>query len=60
MAVELLEEVPQLDAVLVPISGGGMAAGVCIAVKAINPDIKSWSRCYLIFCKNGGVLFLLF
>jgi len=29
-----------LDAVLVPISGGGMTAGIAIAAKAINPNIK--------------------
>ena len=30
----------QLDAILVPISGGGMTAGIAIAAKAIKPDIK--------------------
>ena len=31
-----------LDAILVPISGGGMTAGIAIAAKAINPDIKGY------------------
>ena len=29
-----------LDAILVPISGGGMTAGIAIAAKALKPDIK--------------------
>ena len=41
MAVELLEQVPRLDAILVPVSGGGMLAGICVAAKAIKPNIKS-------------------
>ena len=40
LALELLEQVPDLDLVLVPISGGGMAAGVAVAVKAIRPQCK--------------------
>jgi len=40
--LELLEEVPELDCVLTPCSGGGLFAGVAIAAKAANPSI----RCY--------------
>ena len=40
--LELVEEVPELDAVLTPCSGGGLFAGVATAVKALNPKI----RCY--------------
>ncbi|XP_046379215.2 probable serine racemase [Haliotis rufescens] len=40
IAVELLEQVPELDAILVPISGGGMSSGIAIAAKAIKPEIK--------------------
>ena len=40
--VELLEEVPDLDCVLAPCSGGGLFAGVAVAAKAMNPKI----RCY--------------
>ena len=40
--LELVEEVPELDAVLAPCSGGGLFAGVAIAAKALNPKI----RCY--------------
>ena len=37
---ELIEARPDLDMILVPLSGGGLAAGVAFAAKSINPDIK--------------------
>ena len=40
IALELLEDVPDLDMVLVPVGGGGLIAGIATAVKAINPNIK--------------------
>ena len=42
IAYEMLEiqDMKDLDAILVPISGGGMTAGIAIAAKGINPDIK--------------------
>jgi threo-3-hydroxy-L-aspartate ammonia-lyase len=38
--LELMEEVPDLDCVLTPCSGGGLFAGVATAVKALNPKIR--------------------
>jgi threonine dehydratase len=38
--VEFLEEVPDLDCLLAPCSGGGLFAGVSIAAKAMNPQIR--------------------
>ncbi|KAL5016660.1 hypothetical protein ScPMuIL_006249 [Solemya velum] len=40
MAFEILEQVPDADAILIPASGGGMSAGISIAAKALKPDIK--------------------
>lgn len=40
IALEFLEEVPELDAILVPASKGGMVSGIAIAAKSIKPDIK--------------------
>lgn len=40
IGLELLEQVPGLDAIVVPASGGGMASGICIAAKSIKPEIK--------------------
>ena len=38
--LELLDEVPDLDCLLAPCSGGGLFAGVSTAAKAINPAIR--------------------
>lgn len=38
--LELLREVPNLDAIVVPVGGGGLIAGCAVAAKAINPKIK--------------------
>ena len=38
--LEVLEEQPDVDTVIVPIGGGSGAAGACIAAKAINPRIE--------------------
>jgi threonine dehydratase len=40
IGLEMLEEIPDLDTILVPLSGGGLAAGVAVAAKSINPEIK--------------------
>ena len=38
--LEFVEEVPDLDCLLAPCSGGGLFAGVSIAAKALNPRIR--------------------
>lgn len=40
IGLELAEQIADLRSVLVPVSGGGLAAGIAIALKSINPDIK--------------------
>ena len=40
IALEILQELPDADEILVPIGGGGLAAGIAMAAKAIRPDIK--------------------
>ncbi len=39
IALEMLEALPQLDALLVPTGGGGLLAGVALAARAVNPKI---------------------
>src|SRR6266702_4444078 len=39
-AVELLEEVPDLDVVMCPVGGGGLLCGTAVAAKAMRPKIK--------------------
>jgi len=38
--MEMLEDVPQLDTLIVPVGGGGLISGSAIAAKAINPKIE--------------------
>lgn len=40
IGLEILEDLPDVDEVYVPIGGGGLAAGTLIAIKEKNPDIK--------------------
>jgi threonine dehydratase len=40
VGLELLEQISELDAVVVPVGGGGLLAGVATAVKSINPGIE--------------------
>ena len=40
IALEMLDDVPDLDTIVVPIGGGGMASGICIAARARNPKIR--------------------
>jgi threonine dehydratase len=39
-ALELLEEVPDLDVILTPVGGGGLLSGTAIAAKGIKPGIR--------------------
>lgn len=39
-ALELLEQIEDLDVLVVPVGGGGLLAGTAIAVKGINPNIE--------------------
>jgi threonine dehydratase len=39
LGLELLEQVPDLDAIVLPIGGGGLASGVGVAVKSQRPEI---------------------
>ena len=41
MGLEILEDLPDVAAVAVPIGGGGMISGVSTAVKGINPAVKT-------------------
>ena len=40
IAMEIIKELPTVDIILVPIGGGGLAAGVSTLVKLLNPNIK--------------------
>ena len=40
MGMEIIEQVPDLDVVVVPVGGGGLLAGVSLAVKTLRPQAK--------------------
>ena len=40
LGLEMLDEIPDLDVLIVPVGGGGLIAGVATAAKAINPAIR--------------------
>jgi threonine dehydratase len=40
IGLEILEDLPEVDAVIVPVSGGGLISGVAAAIKEIKPTIK--------------------
>src|SRR6476661_5406500 len=42
LALELLEEVPDLDVLVTPCSGGGLLSGCAIAAKGLRPEIRVW------------------
>lgn len=39
-ALELLEQVPDLDLILVPVGGGGLLSGTALAAKGVNPRLR--------------------
>ena len=40
IGVEILEQWPDVEAILVPFGGGGLASGIACAVRALRPDVK--------------------
>jgi len=40
LGLELVEDVPDLSLVLIPLGGGGLAGGVAVAIKALKPSVR--------------------
>jgi threonine dehydratase len=40
MALEMLEDAPEIDTIVVPVGGGGMIAGCAVAARGLKPDLK--------------------
>lgn len=40
LGLEIVEQVQDIDAVVVPTGGGGLIAGVALAVKTLHPNVK--------------------
>ena len=53
VGLEMLEDVPELDAIVVPVGGGGLASGIAVAARALRPQVhvygvesRLWSAMY--------------
>jgi threonine dehydratase len=40
LGLEILDQVPDVDAIVCPVGGGGLLAGLCVAVKAVRPRVE--------------------
>ncbi|KAJ0405314.1 hypothetical protein P43SY_001073 [Pythium insidiosum] len=40
MGIEILNQVPNVDAIIVPVGGGGLIAGIALAVKTLAPNVQ--------------------
>ncbi len=40
VALEFLEQEPELDALIAPVGGGGLISGICVAAKALRPGLR--------------------
>jgi threonine dehydratase len=58
VALEFLDQAPELDTLVVPIGGGGLISGVGVAAKALRPDVELvgvQARLYpSMYCRIGG------
>ncbi len=40
VGLEILEQVPDVDTVVVPVGGGGLIAGISVAIRSVRPDVR--------------------
>ena len=63
MGLEIIEQVPDVDAVVIPVGGGGLIAGAALALKNLKPSvqiivsIRAISQYYIGSCVNIHALF---
>lgn len=44
IGLEIMDDLPDVDTIVVPIGGGGLASGVAAAVKMLHPNVKDNRR----------------
>ena len=54
MGIEIIDDVPCVDAVVLPVGGAGLIAGVSCAVKTLKPDIKVRFVCFVVDERKNG------
>ena len=60
LGLELLEQAPEMEAVVVPIGGGGLIAGAALAIKHVRPEVEvigvepARMPCYIRALEHGG------
>ncbi|RFU60887.1 threonine ammonia-lyase [Peribacillus glennii] len=52
VALEILDDLADVDTVITCMGGGGLTAGMCLALKSVNPKIEVWG----VQCKNSPTL----
>ncbi|MDR3557861.1 MAG: threonine ammonia-lyase [Syntrophobacteraceae bacterium] len=40
IGLEIMEELPEADVIVVPVGGGGLISGICVAAHALRPDVR--------------------
>jgi len=40
VALEFIEQVPDLDAIVAPVGGGGLVSGICVAARGLQPSVR--------------------
>jgi threonine dehydratase len=40
IGLELVEQLPEVETVVIPVGGGGLASGIALALRAVKPDVK--------------------
>lgn len=60
IGLEILEQVPDVDVVVIPVGGAGLIAGVALAVKTLRPNVQvigvepDYAASYTLALENGG------
>ena len=54
MGLEILDQVPDVEAIVIPVGGGGLIAGTAKAVKTMKPDVMIIGTQARLLCNHGN------